>query len=484
MSPARLRRIVSTARLSLAAFCSLVLVTAALAQSPLDTALVFDPLIVIQPARDGTGSSFKDLVIGRSTRSGVAAALGNPTGGDGRVEEWRGSADCRRFDLEALTARFDEHGVLEQMLLRLRRPLLPGSVISTLHLTAPSEVWANGAQEIRLFEPAGIGMGITGGQVDALWLIQARPARADGASGAPDSPGVPRLLAVQRIAVEPQALWNNEPAMKVTATVRARRLESHPIRLEVRLRNRQGGTVAARPGSPPEFSDSAGLRIATSEQVRLADDTWSPSVFVPLSVLPVAPAGEPLIVSVQVWCAGYGALGEVESVLPPARAASHPAAVTVSDVRLVTTEPLDPHLFSSAGNPLTAEPGHPPVPGAIVAGTVQAEGLSQPVEVSLRLRQVTGEPVRASREAPPGEADAKGCFVRRATTPIVLESSYWPGLQGAIPYASLDLARGRHALILNYAVEADGLRAFAETDVELPIPATDRAEEGIAPPGG
>jgi hypothetical protein len=118
----------------------------------------------------------------------VAAALGQPTGGTDNVVEWKDSADCRRFDLEGITARFDRNDVLEQLWIRLRRPLHPGSVAAAFSLNHPSEIRPNGTQEVHMFTPAGIAMGIKGGWVDALWLIQARPAPAGATTAAPPPP--------------------------------------------------------------------------------------------------------------------------------------------------------------------------------------------------------------------------------------------------------------------------------------------------------
>jgi len=181
-------RFVSIGWISAVAIGGITLAAAALAQSPFDTALVFDPLTVIQAARPPRGSSFKDLVIGQATRPMVAAALGQPTGGTGNVVEWKDTADCRRFDLEGITARFDRNDVLEQLWIRLRRPLHPGTVVAAFSLNQPSEIRPNGAQEVQMFTPAGIAMGVRGGWVDALWLIQARPAPAHATTAAPPPP--------------------------------------------------------------------------------------------------------------------------------------------------------------------------------------------------------------------------------------------------------------------------------------------------------
>jgi hypothetical protein len=197
----------STGRISVIVIGAAVLAAVALAQSSFDSALAFDPLIVMQPASPPKGSTFKDLVIGESTRVMVTAALGRPTGGNGNVVEWRDSADCRQFDLESITVRFDANNVLDQIWMRLRRPVDPGSVISALRLIGPPDIRPNGAQQVHVFAPAGIAMGITGGQVDALWLLQtgkpprSKPAPApailpgpeDGPGRAPIPADVPRI---------------------------------------------------------------------------------------------------------------------------------------------------------------------------------------------------------------------------------------------------------------------------------------------------
>lgn len=67
-------RLASMGWISAAAIGGITLAAAALAQSPFDTALVFDPLTVIQRASPPRGSSFKDLVVGQATRPMVAAA--------------------------------------------------------------------------------------------------------------------------------------------------------------------------------------------------------------------------------------------------------------------------------------------------------------------------------------------------------------------------------------------------------------------------
>jgi hypothetical protein len=484
-------RTVSAARFRHVACVAFLLVGATLAQSPFESGLVFDPLTVIQPARPGSGSAFKDLVIGRATRPLVVAALGAPTSSTGPVEQWLDSADCRRFALQSITVRFDTRGVLDQIHLVLAAPLLPGAVAAALSLGQPTEIRPNGAQEIRLFAPAGIGMGITAGQVDALWLINASagpptPEPGPAALGPPPldtpwpppaaaPPALPRLLAIQNVVIETQSLWNNEPALQVSATVRATQFESRPIRLEVRLRDRQGRMIPAPPGWPPEFSDGANLRLAAYDQLRFADATWSPWVYIPYRALPSPAPGEPWVVSVLAVCGGYGALSE--SLAVPGAPLGPTACVRLTGVQLCTTQGPDPLACPAGSDPFTTEPGQPPEPGAIVSAEVQTEALAAPLVLTLQLRQPGGEPVRAAPTAPYAERSAEGRWIRQTTTPVGHGPAYWPGLQAAIPYHSLDLPPGLHHLILNYTAEAAGLRAFAETEITLPIP-----ERGQAAP--
>jgi hypothetical protein len=441
------------------------------------SALVYDPLTVIQPAAPGAGSSYKDLSIGKSTRAEVLSALGAPTRDQGSIEEWAGTADCQRFALESITARYSDANVLDQLMLRLKTPLALSTVVAKLGLSRLSETRRDGAQEIRLYQSVGIGIGVQEGQVVRLWLLRASAAgsaidanaaasvtRPDPAQARPARGN--RQIAVQQVFVESNVDWKGQAAIKISATVRVRNMPERTARLQVHLRDARGQWIQAQTGTPSEFRDQTGVVATATEIIRSADDIWKPSVFLAHSAMASRPVqGQLFAISVEGQCDGLVATGEIETTTGSTQPERPPLSVRVLDVR-ASTEAPDPRYFSLSADPLASAPGRPPRPGVRVAATIEAGGLSgYGLTADLTLRRADGSWVRATPAAAASLSSTDGRFSASITPQAILENMYIPDLGGAIPLDALDLPAGNHQLILVYTIKAGPLRGMAESDI-------------------
>jgi len=299
-----------------------------------------------------------------------------------------------------------------------------------------------------------------------LWCLAAAAVVAVGALGsvvlgAEESQPPPVLSAamgrVQVHRVDSQKGTEEDPrtGMSLLAKVETLGLQWKSLRIEVRLRTKEGQPVRVLKSAPSGYADDEGrFWMATHAPIWANRMGW-PALrasfpYEQLLDLP-GPRDHRLIASFQASCEGLCSVCEVEFVLPSKVQTQRAVRLLAIDVFPDTTAQADAEPSAAVDRPR----------GLAVWAYVEAVGLDG--------RTVTG---RLSLYQPPSSLVTDGVPRRLAQScrSLTVAAGQAQILYHFIPHSRLGLAPGDHRVLVRYSASCDGLKATMDEVHRIRVP--------------
>lgn len=272
-----------------------------------------------------------------------------------------------------------------------------------------------------------------------------------------------RRVQVHRFWCEPGMESDPGAGLSLRAHVEAVGLKWQSLLVEIRLRTPDGKPVQAIKPSPEGYADAQG-RFFMWARLPAFDDRFEwPALraSIPYEKVFDLPAERPqrLIATFRASCEGLASVSEAEITLAP----SEPPRMTKSLAVLA----IDPFANSRPPDETAAEEASRDdgSRGLMVEGHVEAKGLGRSKLVGkLMLQSEEGKPLLHKDLKTKAERPVEHSVQSQIVADQVQILPHF------LPYDALELAPGRHRLIVAYTAQCDGLTASVEEEHVVEVP--------------